>query len=230
MPSFCRHNRLLQNCPICTKEQNISMRPAISRFGETEQRSAGSRAQRASRPARAGGGRGRSGAAGGMTVRRVVRDQDDGFQSALVPGLRSSAQARRLADEVAFATARCTRSSRTPAAISNSAAGWRSRSPGCRRWPPTTRSPRSSLHAPRGIRTTPPRPTPSTPEQARAEPTIPPRGPGPPTPTAPGPRGRARRPPRSGASRAGRPSAGSIASTSGSRCPAWTAPSASTCW
>ena len=112
MPSFCRHNRLLQNCPICTKEQNISMRPAISRFGETEQRSAGSRPQRGSQPARgartgASGGRGRSGTAGGMTVRRVARDQDDGFQSSLVPGLRSSAQARRLADEVAFASARC---------------------------------------------------------------------------------------------------------------------------
>jgi hypothetical protein len=112
MPSFCRHNRLLQNCPICTKEQNISMRPVVSRFGETEQRPAGTPTQRSSQPARAGratgggSGRGRSGA-GGMTVRRMARDQDDGFQSGLVPGLKSAAEAGRLADEVAFAAARC---------------------------------------------------------------------------------------------------------------------------
>ena len=43
-----------------------------------------------------------------MTVRRLARDQDDGFQSGLIPGLKSAAEARRLADEVAFASARCT--------------------------------------------------------------------------------------------------------------------------
>ena len=44
-----------------------------------------------------------------MTVRRLARDQDDGFQSGLIPGLKSAAEARRLADEVAFASARCNR-------------------------------------------------------------------------------------------------------------------------
>ncbi len=44
-----------------------------------------------------------------MTVRRLARDQDDGFQSGLIPGLKSAAEARRLADEVAFASARCRR-------------------------------------------------------------------------------------------------------------------------
>ncbi len=42
-----------------------------------------------------------------MTVRRLARDQDDGFQSALMPGVKSAAEAQRLADEVAFASARC---------------------------------------------------------------------------------------------------------------------------
>jgi hypothetical protein len=109
MPSFCRHNRLLQNCPICTKEQNIAMRPVVTRFGEVEQRSATTPTSRTASPtrsARAGGSRGRTGA-GRMTVRRLARDQDDGFQSGLVPGLKSAAEARRLADEVAFASARC---------------------------------------------------------------------------------------------------------------------------
>jgi hypothetical protein len=108
MPSFCRHNRLLQNCPICTKEQNIAMRPVVTRFGDVAPRSAPSRPASPARGARASGSRGRT-RAGGMTVRRMARDQDDGFQSGLVPGLKSAAEARRLADEVAFASARCHR-------------------------------------------------------------------------------------------------------------------------
>jgi hypothetical protein len=110
MPSFCRHNRLLQNCPICTKEQNIAMRPVVTRFADVAPRPATTSASRSAspaRPARAGVSRGRTGR-GGMTVRRLARDQDDGFQSGLMPGLKSAAEARRLADEVAFASARCT--------------------------------------------------------------------------------------------------------------------------
>jgi hypothetical protein len=109
MPSFCRHSRLLQNCPICTKEQNISMRPVVTRFGDVPPRPTSTPTARSASPAsraRAGGSRGR---VGGMTVRRLTRDQDDGFQSGLMPGLKSAAEARRLADEVAFASARCTR-------------------------------------------------------------------------------------------------------------------------
>jgi hypothetical protein len=115
MPSFCRHNRLLQNCPICTREQDIEMRPAVTRFGEAEQRQAtgasrsqtgGSRTSSAARR-RTSGSRGHSSSGGGLTVRRLARAVDDGFQSGLVPGLRSAADARRLADELAFAETRC---------------------------------------------------------------------------------------------------------------------------
>jgi hypothetical protein len=116
MPSFCRHNRLLQNCPICTKEQNIAMRPVVTRFADAPSRPTTTSATRPASPARharAGGSRGRTGA-GGMTVRRLARDQDDGFQSRLMPGLKSAAEARRLADEVAFASARCTRLATDP--------------------------------------------------------------------------------------------------------------------
>jgi hypothetical protein len=42
-----------------------------------------------------------------MVVRRLARDQDDGFHSPLVPGLRSAPDAARLADELAFAETRC---------------------------------------------------------------------------------------------------------------------------
>jgi hypothetical protein len=109
MPSFCRHNRLLQNCPICTKEQNITMRPVVTRFGDLPPRPAPNPDARSSGPARGvrtGVSRART---GGMTVRRLARDQGDGFQSGLVPGLKSAAESRRLADEVAFASARCDR-------------------------------------------------------------------------------------------------------------------------
>ena len=42
-------------------------------------------------------------------MRRVRTTEDDGYRSALVPGLRSSEEARRLAEELAFAATRLTR-------------------------------------------------------------------------------------------------------------------------
>jgi hypothetical protein len=44
-----------------------------------------------------------------MQVRRLARGTDDGFRSGLVPGVKSSADAERLAQELAFAAARLTR-------------------------------------------------------------------------------------------------------------------------
>jgi hypothetical protein len=41
-----------------------------------------------------------------MRVRRLARGEDDGFRTSLAPGLRSSADAERLADELAFAASR----------------------------------------------------------------------------------------------------------------------------
>ena len=107
MPSFCRHNRLIQNCPICSREQAIDPRPLVSssapRTGERTPRS----------PSSGGGSRGsRAGRAGhppGVTVRRAASVVDDGSRSSLVPGLRSSDDARRLAEELAFAHARLDR-------------------------------------------------------------------------------------------------------------------------
>ncbi len=39
-------------------------------------------------------------------MRRLARGADDGYQSPLVPGLKSSVEAERLAEELAFAAAR----------------------------------------------------------------------------------------------------------------------------
>jgi hypothetical protein len=99
MPTFCRHNRLVQNCPICSKEQQVEMRAVVS-----------SSAPASSRPARApaertAGARAPRGA-GGVRVRHLARGADDGYHSQLLAGLRSSADAERLAEELAFATAR----------------------------------------------------------------------------------------------------------------------------
>ena len=99
MPAFCRHNRLIQNCSICSREQDIEARPIVSsRAGRVEPRPAGPRAARPRRD--------RSSPGAGVTVRRVRQSVDDGYRSPLVPGLKSSAEAERLAEELAFSAQR----------------------------------------------------------------------------------------------------------------------------
>jgi hypothetical protein len=102
VPTFCRHNRLIQNCPICTREQAVEMRPIVSSSApRTTQprpsapRPGRSRSAAASSPRAAGSGR--------VVVRRVARGADDGYRSPLVLGLKSSVDAGRLAEEIAFA-------------------------------------------------------------------------------------------------------------------------------
>jgi hypothetical protein len=112
MPTFCRHNRLIQNCPICSREQSIELRPVISSSAPRSSQPRPSAPRARSRTA-VGGGRTRGASArpagasaGGLRVRRLERGADDGYQSPLVPGLKSSVEAERLADELAFAAAR----------------------------------------------------------------------------------------------------------------------------
>lgn len=80
------------------------MRPVVSPSGQTTRTSGGSTGSTASR--RSGSARAGGRASNGVTVRRLSRGTDDGFHSPLVPGLRSSADAQRLADELAFAATR----------------------------------------------------------------------------------------------------------------------------
>jgi hypothetical protein len=90
---FCRHNRLEATCPIC------------SRKAKREQVAAPRRAT--PRPARQASGRRPSPTrAGDLKVRRMARAADDGYEHELLPGLRSSVDAARLADELAFAANR----------------------------------------------------------------------------------------------------------------------------
>jgi hypothetical protein len=105
LPTFCRHNRLVQNCPICSREQDVEMRPIVTGPRAAPVRGGGSTAQ--SGGGHAGSARARANRpAAGVTVRRLERPADDGYRSELVPGLKSSADAQRLAEELAFAVAR----------------------------------------------------------------------------------------------------------------------------
>ncbi len=98
MPTFCRHNRFIERCPICSKTL------------PTNSPAAGSRSPRAkaSTRGRSGGERGarRRTRAEGLRVRHEGRAEDDGYRSALVPGLRASADAERLAHAIAFSSGR----------------------------------------------------------------------------------------------------------------------------
>jgi hypothetical protein len=89
---FCRHNRLEASCPIC------------SRKAKSEQVAAPRRAT--PRPARSSSGRRAPVRAGDLRVRQMARAADDGYEHELLPGLRSSVDAVRLADEIAFSANR----------------------------------------------------------------------------------------------------------------------------
>jgi hypothetical protein len=110
VPTFCRHNRLVQNCPICSREQSVAMRPVVSssqpKVSQPRTATPGSGAARR--------GMSQAGTRGTLKVRRLARGADDGYSSPLVPGLRSSEDAQRLAEELAYATARLKRLEQDP--------------------------------------------------------------------------------------------------------------------
>lgn len=107
VPEFCRHNRFRARCPICSRD-TVEVVSSPSGRGRTAARAgsrAGAQAERKRTPAAArSASRGRGDS--DLRVRRVAQEPDDGFRSPLAAGLRSSAAADRLAQEIAFATAR----------------------------------------------------------------------------------------------------------------------------
>ena len=96
MPNFCRHNRFLANCPICSRDQVELVTPRRTSTAKAPG-AARTRSTATSRGNRTGGA---------VRVRQVARELEDGFRSTLVPGVKASAAAERLAEEIAFATAR----------------------------------------------------------------------------------------------------------------------------
>ena len=94
MPTFCRHNRFIDRCPICSKTLSghaASKAPARSKRASGAGSTAGAR---------------RAPRADTMRVMREGRAADDGFHSELVPGIHSSQDAARLAQELAFSSGR----------------------------------------------------------------------------------------------------------------------------
>jgi Alpha-glutamyl/putrescinyl thymine pyrophosphorylase clade 3 len=100
MPSFCRHGRFIERCPICSKTlpgaEPVGGSPPRVRSGRGA-RSAGARGDGAARRRVRGEG---------MRVSREGRAEDDGFRSELVPGVHASADALRLVEEISFASGR----------------------------------------------------------------------------------------------------------------------------
>jgi hypothetical protein len=111
MPTFCRHSHLLHNCPICSREQAVELRPLVSSSAPRSPLDRPS-APKAPSPRRAGASSRSSPSArggGGLRVSKLARGADDGYRCRLVPGLKSSADAERLASELAFAATRLQR-------------------------------------------------------------------------------------------------------------------------
>ena len=104
MPTFCRHNRLEANCPICSRKSRGAAvtPPRPARRPESRAVSTPSKRRPSSR------------AAGDLKVRRLARAPDDGYEHDLLPGLRATVEAARLADELAFSAARLEQLERSP--------------------------------------------------------------------------------------------------------------------
>jgi hypothetical protein len=93
---FCRHNRMTAKCPICSKEMEAELRAkAPPRPPGIRRAPAAPRARRSSAPR-----------AGGLVTRRIARARDDGYRNPLVPGLRATADAERLAAALVVAAER----------------------------------------------------------------------------------------------------------------------------
>ena len=93
MPTFCRHNRFIERCAICSKTL-----PGNEPAGGSPRRATAAGAKRSGTSPRRG--------ATGLKVRREGRTAEDGYTNELVPGLRASADASRLAAEIDFAAGR----------------------------------------------------------------------------------------------------------------------------
>lgn len=101
MPTFCRHNRFIERCPICARDLPELAGAAREAGAAARPRVARKPGASAPRALRERGGRGEH-----VRVRRQERASSDGYASALLPGVHSSADAERLAQEMAFANGR----------------------------------------------------------------------------------------------------------------------------
>ena len=92
---FCRHNRMTAKCPICSKEMEAELRAKAPPRPAGVRRAPAPRARRSSAPR-----------TGGLVTRKLARAADDGYRNTLVPGLRATADAERLAGALLIAAER----------------------------------------------------------------------------------------------------------------------------
>src|SRR5688500_13760552 len=85
---FCRHNRLTSKCPICSRELQEELRSKAPVRHVTPRKPGASSTPRA---------RSSSSRSSGVVTRKLARAADDGYRNPLVPGLRATADAERLA-------------------------------------------------------------------------------------------------------------------------------------
>jgi hypothetical protein len=93
MPTFCRHNRFIERCPICSKTLGGDSPGGRVPSGVPRRKAASGARTSARRGA-------------GLRVHRQQRAAEDGYGSPLLPGLRASPDAARLAEEIAFSSGR----------------------------------------------------------------------------------------------------------------------------
>lgn len=99
MAMFCRHNRMTAHCPICRAEHESKLPKAPPRAGRVRPNSPPKKATpttRSARSPRASSSR--------LVTRKLARPADDGYRNALVPGMRATADAERLAHALVSAT------------------------------------------------------------------------------------------------------------------------------
>src|SRR3954468_1747326 len=86
---FCRHNRLTAKCPICSREleEDLRSKAPVRTTAPRRVSASAPRSRASAAPSR--GGR--------LVTRKLARAADDGYRNPLVPGLRATADAERLA-------------------------------------------------------------------------------------------------------------------------------------
>jgi hypothetical protein len=120
VPTFCRHNRFIERCPICSKTLPGAAPATGAGKRLKSSRGAGGVSSSSSRDSSVTG-RHRRLRAGGREVRvhRETRARDDGYDNPLVPGLHSSDDAAHLAEEIALASGRLLRMHAAPPSLFN---------------------------------------------------------------------------------------------------------------
>src|ERR1700759_1728894 len=84
---FCRHNRLTSKCPICSRELEQDLRAKAPGRPTPRVTTTASPPRGSAAPPRSGR----------LVTRKLARAADDGYRNPLVPGLRATADAERLA-------------------------------------------------------------------------------------------------------------------------------------